>query len=553
MPTVPRYEANQVREAALPSVKVDASVSEGAFGARESRAMGEAADVVARIADRYTKHADQIALMDAEGKATSLADAILYNKETGALHQRGEKAFTTDAAAKDAYDKGIADIVSGLNSRQKEAFQGIVTEKWNGVSRAVQRHIGVEQRRYDDEKTKAYVETKRQSAIENYQSPDAVAAAIDAQAIAIGAYADRNGLSADEKGQLLARSVSDVHAHVLERHMNEGDDISAEAYYKAHEKEIIGDQKIAASKALELATLRGKSQRASDEILKKHGTLTAAIEEAKKIDDPKLRDETTRRVHDGFAMARQAERLDLEKAHTNAVNIIEKTGSLEKIPPTTWARFSVSDRNQLVAYARSRARGIDPETKWDLYYDLKTRAASPDLRSDFLQTNLYRYRNSLADAEFKELVNEQTNMRSGKGVSKELDGFLTDMQIATQALREINVKPDSPRGTAFYRRMDQEAKRLQDRTGKKATNEELQGIADDLRIKGITDKGWLWDTKEYKFEAEPGGVFEIKASDVPKSERFKIESALRNKNIPVTDEAVLDLYKRMRGSDNGVE
>lgn len=551
MPTVPRYEANQVREAGLPQGRIDARVSADAFGAGEARALSGAFQEAGKIVQDYTNYADQVAIMEAQKKATELETTLLYDPKVGALNQKGKNAFTLQESVPAAYKKGIEEISAGLNERQKMAFGKLTMDQGLRIDRNVQRHVSGEISSYDNAETIAFVETQKNAAIEGYRDPGRVALSIQQQQTALAAHGQRIGLPPDQVKLLADKAASETHTAVLERYMNGNEDIKAQEYYDANKDFLVGKDKVAVEKAIEISSLRGKSQRESDRILSKYSSLTPALEEAKDIEDPKLRDETVRRVNEGFTQRRQAERLDLEQAHIGAVNTIDKTGSIDNIPPRTWDRFTVSERNSLIAYARNKNNGVEPETKWDLYYEMKTQAASPELRDVFLRTNLYKYRNLLADAEFKELVNAQTQLRSGKGSTKDLDGFLTDMQIATQALREIKVKPDSPQGVAFYRRMDQEVKALQDRTGKKATNEDLQRIADDLRIRGVTDKGWLWDTKKYKFETMPDESFDIKASDVPKEERYKIESALKRKNLPVTDEAVLDLYKRMRGQGNG--
>jgi hypothetical protein len=63
-------------------------------------------------------------------------------------------------------------------------------------------------------------------------------------------------------------------------------------------------------------------------------------------------------------------------------------------------------------------------------------------------------------------------------------------------------------------------------------------------VKVITDKGILWDTKKHRFqlnEKDPKQV-QISVNDIPKSERRKIEELLRRKNMPTTDEQIVDIY-----------
>jgi hypothetical protein len=76
----------------------------------------------------------------------------------------------------------------------------------------------------------------------------------------------------------------------------------------------------------------------------------------------------------------------------------------------------------------------------------------------------------------------------------------------------------------------------------------MQKIVDGLMIQGITEKGWLWDTKKRKYQLQPGEKMLFKIDDVPGTEKAKIEDALRRKGIPVSNEKILELYSRKAGA-----
>ena len=110
MPTVPRYEANQIREAGLPQDRIDARVSADAFGAGEARALSGAFQEAGKIVQDYTNYADQVAIMEAQKKATELETTLLYDPKVGALNQKGKNAFTLQESVPAAYKKGIEEM-----------------------------------------------------------------------------------------------------------------------------------------------------------------------------------------------------------------------------------------------------------------------------------------------------------------------------------------------------------------------------------------------------------------------------------------------------------
>jgi hypothetical protein len=550
MPTVQRYTQGQVQESALPSNRVDARVAEGAFGVAEAKAIGGAIEQAGKIVKDYTDYADQIKIMEAEGRATALETRLLYDKDVGALNQKGKNSFGLPDTVKADYIKGIEDIRKDLNERQKQAFEKIVVNKGLGIDRTIQKHVSNEMLSYDTQETESYLQTKRDAAVAAYNDPQKVQGLIEDQQLALMAHAQRHGLPSEWVKTKAEGAASQTHATVLQMMMNNGDDLGAEAYYTANKDFFIGKDKIAAEKDLEISSLRGRGQRTSDAIIAKGLSMSEAMEEARKVEDPKLRDETVRRVSEIYVQKRQAERLDLEQSHIAATDLIEKHGTVDAIPPSVWNKFSLSERSSLIRYADAKTSGKNIKTNWETYYEFKTMASSPELRQSFMEKNLYKHRDQFADAEFKELVNMQTQLRGGKS-PKELDGYRTDSMIVADALKEIKIKPGSKEGVLFHRKVDDEIMAFQDRTGKKASNKDVQQIVDLLRIRGVTEPGVFWGTKKYNFERIPGEKFDVKAADIPKEERGKIEEALRRSNLPVNDQAVLELYTRKMRVNRG--
>lgn len=561
MPTVPRLNGPQVQQAGLPSARADVRTSLESFGGGSSlenvnRAAIGIGEQVQKIALEEKKKADDVATQDAYAELVRRKNAMMYDPKAGALARRGKDAFGVVDQYEPEFDKAADEIEKSLlNDDQRSMFKQMRTREKTELNSTLQRHIFGEAKAYDDQSTESALAAARDDALLNFAQPGKVDAQVGLQKSLIMAHAERNGLPPEWVKVKLAEAESKTHSGIITRMLNNGDDLAAKRYFEGVKQRggvFTGEDSAAMERLLEEGSLRGESQRVSDRIVSKATDMVSAVEQARTIQDPKLRDEVTSRVKDYFSMQKLAENQRIEGLHKNATDIIDQTGSVDKIPPGVWSQFSLSERSALKAYAKAKKDGTDVETNWQTYYDLKSLASAPETRSKFLQTNLYelKAKGELGNTEFKELVNAQTAARGGD--TKALDTFRSDKMIVDQALAKAGIdtgakagKKDAERMALFYRRVDEEQAKLQARTGKPATNEEMQGIVDGLMIEGVTKKGWFWDDKKRAFEIEKSDqMFEIDVDSIPASDRTQIEDVLRKRGVPITDKAVLALYGR---------
>src|SRR5690606_37576363 len=113
---------------------------------------------------------------------------------------------------------------------------------------------------------------------------------INSQVAALTAHATANGLGPEWVKQKTMDAESKTHAAVINKMIGDGNDIAAEEYYNKYKPGITGEELAQVNKEVEIATLRGKSQRTSDEIWSKGKSYLASVDDAKQIEDPKLRD-----------------------------------------------------------------------------------------------------------------------------------------------------------------------------------------------------------------------------------------------------------------------
>jgi hypothetical protein len=571
--SIPKFNQPQVQVSSQPSVRVDPGATAGTFGS--GGAFKEAQQESNALFDQTQKYyaaekqkADEIKLTSFNSELTKLKNQLIYDPTDGLMNRKGQDAFGAPEEYVGRFNSQVEELKKGLsNSAQQAAGQRMVEGHLADLDGDIKRHVYAESKAYDEQTTTAALVTAHDDAVTNYQQPEKVRAALDAQAGTILRWASRQGYADSDPivKQKLEEASSKTHMAVVERMLSNGQDLDAKAYFdqvKGTENQVTGEDASRIEKALEEGSIRGESQRLSLDITKRHGNLSQALAEADKIENSKVQDETRRRIKERFSEAEASRRDMNEKNHINALNVIDKSKNIDDVMKSPmWKNFSNSERNGLISYAKIKSEGLQPSTNWDDYYNLKTIAAEPTTREKFLKTNLMEYRPRMADSEFKQLVDLQTDLRNGGSkASSHLDGFLSDQEVVNGVLGDAGIDPKSDQGTSegsrvnlFKAKVDREVLRVQEQTGKKVTNEELRAIADRLMIEGATDKGifgsGFFVTKKRLFEIDPNEdkQFSINTDSIPRDERSKIEAALKKYNIPVSDNAVLQLYKKKIG------
>lgn len=558
MPSVPvEQRQNQVGGIAAPRVNTlptEAPIE--AFGGGSSqaavgKAFSGAVGAVGKIAEEERQKANDTVTTDYYAKLAQKKQELFWDPKVGVMTKKGKDSF----AAVDEYGKQFEDYANELekdmNAEQVAMAKRIRAKEGMEFNGQIMRHVSQESQEYQKNTVSAGITAARNDAILNYNDPAAIQDKIKLQEAIYQQTASGKPAALVEVEMKDLRSKT--HSAVIDRMLDNGSDLQAKQYYDQVKGDLSGPDIDTVEKNLRSGILVGEAQRQSDSIFASSpNSMGEALGKARQIEDPKLRDETTKRVKDLFDLKKAAESQRDEENHQRAGNIIDQTGDTDKIPRSIWNQFSVAEKSSLDAYAKHRKMGTEPATKWEEYYNLKTMAATPALRNEFLQTNLMKYRNDLGNTEFKELISAQQSLRKGDDKTvKLLDGYRSDSEIVNTALKEAGVDTSSKAGTEefkkvalFRRQVDERVVSLQERTGKKVSNADIQSITDNLMVEGVTEKGWFWDTKKRAFEVQPGEQLEVAIKDVPAKERAKIEQALRNRGIAPTDAKIVELFMR---------
>jgi len=540
MATVPTYQS-QVREAAAPNIRVNTGAQpiEAFGGGREK--VTEALQQTVSLVDRERQKADQLAVLEADTKIAQAKNDLIYNPETGLMTRKGKDAFGAYDEFKGKFDTTAAEIEKGLsNPAQKQAFRERLMAHSTEFNNQSQRHVFQESQAFDDEVTTSRLAVAQDEAVLNYADPNILARNKYEQQKTILEYADRKGLPPEWVKNKMGDTISKTNSAVVDRMLANGNDLAAQKYYAENKDQFSGNDVVRVEKSLEEGSLRGESQRRTDVIMSQGKSMTAALEEVKKIEDPKVRDATQQRVREEYQLQKIAKEDLQTKQFNTAANIIEQNkGDRDAIPPRLWNNLELSQRNAIDARSKQLREGLQPTTDWTTYGDLKQIAMADETKNEFLRTDITQYRAKLADQEYKEMINLQAQLR--KGDQSGLDGLRTKTQVVEGTLKAAGFNPNSKNEAErqkielFRRSVDTEVAQMK-ASGKHVGTEEIQSITDNLLVKGkVPGSGILWDDTKSAFELQSGQKLVVDVEDIPRGERIKIEAALRKKKIPVTE------------------
>lgn len=503
----------------------------------------------AEITEQARRRADSVAILSAERRISEWENSRLYDPKTGALNVRGKDAMTLPETIAAEYAALTGEIEKELGTdRQREAFARVKVSRGTGLDLTIQRHVFGEINRYEGEELKATVVNAQQAAIANALDPNRVALELDRAIGAIKTHAPRLGLGTQAIEKEVAAVTSATHEGVINRLLANDLDAKAQAYFEEVRGQISGDAIAKIERALEEGSIRGESQRQADAIVSAGGTLTQQREKVRAIADPKLRDAVQARVEHEAAVREREDRERIEETLNSAYDTIDRTGAWTSIPANIWSELPGSARSALRNYAEDKARGVPIKTDLASYYSL-TNLASSDPEK-FVTTNLLEHKARLSESDFKQFADLQLRMRTGdtKAADKVIDGFRTDAQIWNGVLVATGLDKDSKEAHALHKELDRRIDQFQQDTGKKATNEQKQAMADNLTGIVVLEPGG-WEN------ILPGGrpfydvtkkAHEIRLADIPQAQRAIVEQRLTAAGIKPTPDAVVDAWLRAK-------
>lgn len=516
---------------------------------------------------------DQVAFLEADRKLSEWEQTTLYDPKNGALNKRGKDAFAVPDMVLKGFEDQVAEVNKGLNTdRQRDALNRSVVYRRRDLSGTLSRHVFSESRKFEEAETENYVKNATQAAILNNTDPERVAVELGRAEVAVREFADRNGLGAEYVKQKVAQVRSNTHVGIVDRYLAQGQDRAASEYFKLNKPEVAGDDIAKVEHKLQIATTEAEGLRGGADIWTRLGPKNDldpvnadklhAEAETKYGNDPKILKAVKHILSERIAAHNGSQRERREANSSTVWQAVEQGATLATVRKMgEYLALPGHEQNNIKTWMIDRAdtlkrRADAGEGDDALFYRLMTEGSTPALQDQFTQTNLMEHRAKLSRSQFNALISVQVALR--KGDTKEADKLLSSeriqRQIVDDAVLGMGLDPtpnekyattDKGKQVLEFRRVARETIRAHElRGGKNATDAEVQQIVDGLVIKGVTKAGIIFDNTKRVFELKPGESLTIKADDVPRDERKKIEDALRRSGRKVTSEAVTTLYTK---------
>jgi soluble lytic murein transglycosylase len=222
--------------------------------------------------------------------------------------------------------------------------------------------------------------------------------------------------------------------------------------------------------------------------------------------------------------------------------LTQNGGDLTALPASLRARVPGDKEPSLRTYAEQLSKGEPIQTDWNVYYQLSS--------DDKLlkETNLLAIKDKLSDGDFKHLTEHQNKLKQGG------DSELTQVANARQTLNnyllqagiDTTPKPGSENAAKIARATSEQQRVIsaeEKRLSRKLAPEEIDKLTARLfEPVNFRDGFKFFGGGE---DIQQKQLFELSDSDaVPNEEALKIVSVLSSLKIPITDQAIVQMYKQ---------
>jgi murein DD-endopeptidase MepM/ murein hydrolase activator NlpD len=249
-------------------------------------------------------------------------------------------------------------------------------------------------------------------------------------------------------------------------------------------------------------------------------------------------DESTRQFNEQTAAIKQR---DEEVVAEVQRTLIANGGNFSAIPFNLRSQIPPDKYDNIQDFAGKVGKGVPIQTDWSLYYQFKT---NPQLLKS---ANLMAFRDKLGDTEFKNLTEEQQNVRQGK--EDLFTRVRTIKDVLNNHMREVGVDPtpkDNDKKAAekvgkIWSAFEDIVREREVSLGRKMTYEEMQKAAASMFTK-VETYGNLWNSETPKVLVGPSDKVVV-----PKADRALIIEALKQAQKPVSEDIIEAMYRYKNG------
>lgn len=263
------------------------------------------------------------------------------------------------------------------------------------------------------------------------------------------------------------------------------------------------------------------------------------IEKAQAIADPEVRKAAIGQVKANDDLREIARRRAESQASDAIWQMVGKGAAERALPPDVLARMDGRERVAVKQHyeaarkaARAEAEGKAVKTDMAAYERLVN--MPPE---DFLGVRLSTMQDKISRGDLEKLIDRQAKLRNPKEAG---DVASTEQQMNTYA-SILDLKGEKK--GAFQQASYNEFEQFRQANKREPNYKERQEILDRLTMQH--DGGWFGSSKRlYEVPATPAERAKFVNQAVPETERKAIIDALTKRGLPVTNELILDAYRR---------
>jgi hypothetical protein len=433
-------------------------------------------------------------------------------KDEWLAQQKGENVFDAKAKLDKDIDARVAKIKEGLkNDRQRNLAKEIEGDWRVGVNRKSSRYIAAEMDNHYDSVDSKLVESSSRAAQKAAGTGDfdRVQQEWEDQEKVIAGLAERKGLSPVQRKDMLDDRKSEFHSGIVLQLMADDNDMLATDYFMANKSEIDTKSQFTLGKQLEVANTRAAAQTLADKYMAKHNdNFGLAVEEARKIKNPKVREATLNNIRQAKSDNEAAAKLDEDNAFTAALQTVQSTGNVAKIKPSDWVRVGPDGHAALEKMASEVKEKRTPTTDQKVWNEFNSKSTDRMWLAVLTEKEFTSYLMDFDDQKRdRASALRDAAVQAAKGDAKSKDFLRNDATLRQLVLTKVIDAGliDAKKKTADYTQEDEtilnntvaeassQLERLQVENKRKATVDEERSIVNGLLMKHVkvkVEKPW---------------------------------------------------------------
>lgn len=433
-------------------------------------------------------------------------------KDEWLSQQKGENVFDAKSKLDKDVDARVAKIKEGLkNDRQRNLAKEIEADWRVGVNRKSSRYIVAEMDSHYDNVDNKLVETSTRAAQKSASIGDfdRVQQEWADQEKVIAGLADRKGLSAVQRQDMLADRKSKFHSGIVLQLVADDKDIIANDYFVANKSDIDTESQFTLGKQLEIGNTRAAAQTLADKFMAKHNNnFGLAVEEARKIKNPKVREAALGNIRQAKSDNEAAIKLNEDDAFTSAMQVVQEHGNVNKIDAATLVRVGVDGQNTLEKMALEVREKRTPTTDIKVWNEFSEKAKDRNWLSGLPEKEFAGYLFGL-DEEKRDRASSLRDaaIKASQGDAKAKDFLRNDATLRQMVLGKVIDAGliDAKKKTVDYSQEDEtilnntvveaskKLERMQVENKRKATVEEEAAVVSSILMSHVmvkVDKPW---------------------------------------------------------------